>query len=223
MACSQLAVVFNYGERKSECSMNRFLSIFLAVSLIGVTGVFLFQGMPADAASSREGNSIETASTVAGIQTANAVCPDPTKPCHNKNKHFDDWELSFKMPNRLAANKTYRSSSFYALILKTFGEVEDCDGGEFLIAGEAERKKLQRTQPNRKVFASYECPNMGAVDYDFAGRYDAKREKVVIFNFLAIYAGTTKADADALLAELKPKYPKAVIKQMTVGFEVMDQ
>ena len=149
----------------------------------------------------------------------NAVCPDPAKPCQHKDKHFDVWELSFKMPAKLKANKTYSSAPFYALILKTYKSDDDCDGGEYIEAVEAERKQLQRTQRGRKVFASYECPNMGAVDYDFDGRWDAKREYSLIGNFLGIDAGETREDANEMFAKLKGKYPKAVIKQMSATYE----
>jgi len=154
-------------------------------------------------------------------QAPNAVCPDPAKPCHHKSKRFDDWELSFKLPAKLAPNKTYSSAPFYALILKEYGYVEDCDGGEFVIAEENERKQLQKAQPTRKVFVDYQCPNMAAVGYDFPGRADT--EKVLISNFLAIYAGQNPGEADALLGELKAKYPKAVIKRMTASYEDMQQ
>ncbi len=154
-------------------------------------------------------------------QATNEVCPDPAKPCHHIGKKFDDWELSFKLPAKLIPNKTYNSAPFYALILKEFGYVEDCDGGEFVIAEEDERKQLQKAQPTRKVFVDYQCPNMAAVGYDFPGRADS--EKVLISNFLAIYAGRTQAEADALLTQLKAKYPKAVIKRMTASYEDMQQ
>lgn len=154
-------------------------------------------------------------------QAANAVCPDPAKPCHHKNKKFDEWELSFKMPVKLVPNKNYSSAPFYALILKEYGYVEDCDGGEFVIAEEAERKALQKTQPTRKVFVDYQCPNMAAVGYDFPGRADS--EKVLISNFLSIYAGQSQSEAEALLTELKGKYPKATIKRMTANYEDIQQ
>ena len=154
---------------------------------------------------------------------ANAVCPDPARPCNHKEKEFDDWELSFKMPAKLKPNKTYNSAPFYALILRTYKLQDDCDGGEYIEAVEKERKELQRTEPGRKVFASYECPNMGAVSYDFPGAYDAKRERSLIDNFLAIYAGETKEEAEELMGRLKAKYPNAQLKQMKATFEIIDQ
>ena len=207
--------------------------LFLAVGLVLVLGCKLGAetpsanqsnaGSPA-AATNTHGTTTEVnaeASATPARQAANAVCPDPAKPCHHKSKTFDDWELSFRMPAKIVPNKTYSSAPFYALILKEYGYVEDCDGGEFVIAQEEERKQLQRTQPGRKVFVDHDCPNMAAVGYDFPGRADS--EKVLISNFLAIYAGQSKAEADALLAELKAKYPKAVIKRMTANYEDMQQ
>ncbi|MCC7307380.1 MAG: hypothetical protein IT173_07430 [Acidobacteria bacterium] len=154
---------------------------------------------------------------------ANAVCPDPAKPCHHKQKHFDEWELSFKMPARLPVNTAIKSAPFYAVIMKTYPMGEDCDGGEFIEAAEADRKREQARQLERKVFAAYQCPNMGAVDYEFAGRWDAKKENVLIGNFIAIYAGTTKAEGEMQLRSLSSKYPQAQLKQMTALYELIVQ
>jgi len=178
-------------------------------------------------ANSREENSNQTATNAPATPTpspksaANAVCPDPAKPCQNKILHFDDWALSFKVPARPQPNKTYRSEQFYSIILKTYepAEDEDCDGGEYIVALEEERKQLQQDYPDRKVFASYLCPNMGATEYDFPGKMDAKNERVLIDNFIAIYAGKTKEEAEKLRQALLPQYPKAVIKPMTATAE----
>ncbi len=154
---------------------------------------------------------------------ANAVCPDPAKPCHHKEKHFDDWELSFKMPPKLPPNKEVKSAPFYAVILKTYPMGDDCDGGEYIEAVEAERKREQANQLDRKVFAAYQCPNMGAVGYEFAGKWDAKKENVLIGNFLAIYAGASKAEAEEALGFFRNSYPQAQLKQMTAVYELMMQ
>jgi len=153
------------------------------------------------------------------VVRANDVCPDPAKPCQHKDKHFDEWELSFKMPAKLRANKTNSSAPFYGIILKTYKLEDDCDGGEYVEAGEAERKQLQREYPDRKVFASYECPNMSAVNYEFAGRWDEKKEILLMGNFLAIYAGKTKEEAEDLLGKVHADYPDAQVKQMTANYE----
>lgn len=157
------------------------------------------------------------------LQQANAVCSDPKKPCQRKDKHFENWELSFKMPAKLQPNKPYKSAPFYALILKDYAADEDCDGGEYVEAIEAERKEEQANQPIRKVFASYQCPDMAAVDYDFAGKWTKDKESRAIGHFLAIYAGNTKAEADELLNSMKSNYPEAVVKQMTASYEMLQE
>lgn len=157
------------------------------------------------------------------FQPSNLVCADPAKPCHHKEKNFDDWELSFKMPAKLAPNKTYTSAPFYAVILKTYEMREDCDGGEYIESVEAERRKLQANQSARKVFAAYQCPNMAAVNYEFDGKWSADKESIVIGNFLAIYGGGAEAEAEKLLNGLKSEYPEAEIKKMTVSYENIEQ
>ena len=156
-------------------------------------------------------------------QAANAVCADPAKPCMHEEKHFEDWEISFKMPKKLQGNKPYSSEPFYAVILETYESAEDCDGGEFREAGEAERKQVQQRFPKQKAFAAYQCPDMAAIQYDFDGKYDATRDHVLVGEFLAIYAGSTKEDADELLQQVKADYPKAMVKRMMASYERIDQ
>ena len=156
-------------------------------------------------------------------QQRNAVCPNPDKPCVHKEKEFAEWELSFRLPAKITPNKTYSSAPFYAVILKTYKSVEDCDGGEFIEAVENERKEFQNLQLERKVFASYGCPNMDAVNYDFEGRWDAAKENVLIDNFIAIYAGETEEEAEVLRRSVRDEYPKAVVKRMTVNWERIEQ
>ncbi|HSK73028.1 MAG TPA: hypothetical protein VK892_15115 [Pyrinomonadaceae bacterium] len=154
---------------------------------------------------------------------SNAVCPHPDKPCHHKEKQFAEWELPFRLPAKIQPNKTISSAPFYAVLLKTYDSVEDCDGGEYIEEAEAERKRLQNLQLERKVFASYGCPNMDAVSYDFEGRYDAAKEMVLIDNFIAIYAGETKEEAEQLRKQMLDEYPKAVVKRMTANWERIEQ
>jgi hypothetical protein len=97
------------------------------------------------------------------------------------------------MPAKLPPNKPVKSAPFYAVILKTYPMGDDCDGGRIYRGCRGERKREQAMQLDRKVFAAYQCPNMGAVDYEFAGKWDAKKENVLIGNFIAIYAGTNKS------------------------------
>jgi hypothetical protein len=174
-------------------------------------------------AAAENNSTLEPKATPKPAMQPNAVCPDPAKPCHHKEKRFDDWELSFKMPAKLPPNKAVKSAPFYAVILKTYPMGEDCDSGEFIEAAEADRKREQANQLQRKVFAAYECPNMGAVNYDFEGRFDTKKESIVIGNFIAIYAGTTEAEGVEALRFLKNEYPQAQLKQMTALYELIEQ
>lgn len=64
---------------------------------------------------------------------------------------------------------------------------------------------------------------MGAVNYEFDGKWDAKKDNLLVGNFLAIYAGDTKNEADQLLKKLSSKYPDAMVKRMTAGYEIIDQ
>jgi hypothetical protein len=156
-------------------------------------------------------------------QAANAVCANPAKPCMHHEKYFEDWEISFKMPTKLQRNKPYASEPFYAVILETYESNEDCDGGEFREAVEAERKQVQKKFPKQKVFAAYQCPDMAAIQYDFDGRWDATKNTMLIGEFLAVYAGSTKEEADKLLQQVKVDHPKAMVKQMTASYEMIDQ
>lgn len=154
---------------------------------------------------------------------SNRVCGDPGEPCEHKEKEFAEWELTFKLPAKISANKLYRSAPFYAVLLKTYESVEDCDGGEFIEAIEAERRREQSQNFLNKVFASYSCPNMDAIGYEFDGANDPKTGNTLIANFIAIYAGDTKAEADKLLQELKGRYAKGVVKKMVANYERIEQ
>jgi hypothetical protein len=166
-------------------------------------------------------NSNQKVSKPSNIVLKNEVCPVPAKPCHHREKQFDDWELSFRMPARLKANVGNESTPFWAIIIKKYG-FQDCDGGEYLEAGEQDRKRLQAVYPDRKVFADYECPNMAAVSYNFAGKFN-KEDENIVGNFIAVYAGETKEAADELLKKLQEEYPEAEIKKMTAVYEKIVQ
>jgi hypothetical protein len=169
---------------------------------------------------------IETAPTPkpAAKQTAgNAVCPDPKKPCHHREKQFEDWQLSFQMPAKIIANKTYKSAPFYALILKKYPEGCNPDEMDADTAVEAERVQIQKKLPTRKVFAEYDCPNMDAVGYDFEGKMDAEGERFLISQYIAVYAGETEDEADTLLDEISKQFPEAEIKKMTAHWERIEQ
>jgi hypothetical protein len=150
----------------------------------------------------------------------NTVCPDPQKPCKTKDKEFGVWELSFRLPAKIKPNTNYKSAPFFAIILKKYdGGCDDLDVNPKI---EPERLKIQKFYPARKVFASYDCANLDATGYEFAGRTN-KNGDAVYNEYVAVYAGETQEEADQLLDEIKTKFPKAVVKKMTANWELIDQ
>jgi hypothetical protein len=159
---------------------------------------------------------------VPGALVQHRVCPDPKQPCNSKARTFAPYEISFQLPGKLARGKTYNSLPFYAVLIKSFAE-ESCDADDHTESIERERKKIQLDYPYNKVFASYSCPNLDAVDYSFAGLTDATGERVLIMTFIAVYAGETEAKAREFLGYVKTVYPQAKLKLMTASYGVMDQ
>ena len=221
--------------------MNRSIlkSLFLFLTIIAQTGCA--QMFSAEATNQRSDEILSNASSVssaseisANKQTkaaptpkpapkklSNAVCGHPSKPCHHKQKGFDDWELPFQMPARLAANKTYSSAAFYAVIVKKYDE--GCDELDVNQAVEPERIKLQKRFPANKVFAEYSCPNMSAVGYDFAGKMDEAGERFLYMDYIAVYAGESIEEAKRLREELLEEFPQAEVKKMTANFGIIEQ
>lgn len=151
----------------------------------------------------------------------NFVCVEPNLPCQHEQKQFDDWELSFRMPAKLIPNKVYKSAPFYAVILKKYDE--GCEDADSNTAVEPERLEIQELFPSRKVFAEYSCPNMAAVNYDFAGRLDAAGEQILYMDYIAVYAGVTETEGHEIYNLVKKDYPQAELKRMTAEFSLPDQ
>jgi hypothetical protein len=157
------------------------------------------------------------------VPVANAVCPDPKKPCHHKTREFEDWELPFHLPAKIKLNVAYKSASFYAVILKNY-QASDCgDVFDYAPLIETERNKAQKLFPTRKFFAEYSCPNLDTVIYDFAGKRDEKGEHVLYMDYIAVYAGETLDEANKLLRELRGKFPKAEVKKMMASYTQLAQ
>src|SRR5262245_13136490 len=82
---------------------------------------------------------------VTGQARAQAICPDPTRPCGDFKPH----QLSFKIPRSAVARAEDQSALFYAVILKT---ARNC------AIAEAERTSTQDLFARNKVFVSrFEC------------------------------------------------------------------
>ena len=150
------------------------------------------------------------------------VCPDPQAPCSTAAKKFAPYELSFRLPGKLTKGKTYESLPFFAVLIKTYDQ-ELCDADDHTASIEQERLKLQLAYPHNKVFASYSCPNLDAVDYSFPGKMDLTGERALIMTFIAVYAGKTQAQANEFLSYVRTVYPNASLKKMTASYEILDQ
>jgi hypothetical protein len=147
-------------------------------------------------------------------QGALSVCPDPQEPCQSRAKEFAPYELSFRLPGRLRRNVDYKSLPFYAVVLKVdpaFQAGDDCDGGEFSTKWEQEREQVQRDFPDRKVFVSYQCPDMGALSYLSNGK---PLQEV----FMAVYGGQTESEARRILLQARLKFPRATVTRMRVVY-----
>ena len=153
--------------------------------------------------------------------TDNFVCPEPNLPCNHKQKEFENWELSFRMPAKIIANKTYKSAPFYAVILRKYEE--GCDELDENPTVESERQDVQKLFPSRKVFAEYSCPNMDAVNYDFAGKLSADGERFLYMDYIAVYAGVDETEGREFFNLLKKDYPQAELKKMTAAYVIIEQ
>ena len=134
-----------------------------------------------------------------------AVCGDPTVRCRT-SVEFDANHLPFRVPPSLVISET---EQFYAVILRSVGDPSDggnCD----VFVPEAERLEAQALFPRHKVFAS-RCAEPGNVYYTGV----APRQQ-----FMAVYAGRTRAEAGAMLAKVRAtgKYPGANLRRMRAGF-----
>jgi hypothetical protein len=150
------------------------------------------------------------------------VCPDPNSPCRSAMHAFAPYELPFRLPARSQKGKTYDSSPFYAIILRTYKD-EECDADGYTKSIEQERRRLQKLYSTRKVFGSYSCPDMDAVEYSFPGKMDASGERVLIDTFIAVFAGNSPAEAKEFLTQVQTQFPKAPLKRMTASYEIIDQ
>ena len=133
------------------------------------------------------------------------LCPDPTAACRTSYQ-FQPYNLQFRVPENAVI---YETELFYAVILKSVRDASkgsDCN----VFVPEAERLEAQALFPHNKVFAS-RCAEPGTLYYT-----NVKPD----VRFMAVYAGRTRAEADALLAQVKAtgKYPDANLRRMSIGF-----
>ena len=133
------------------------------------------------------------------------VCGDPTATCRT-TVTFEPHQLPFL----LASNAViYDTEEFYAVILKSVRD--ESKGGDCnIFVPEAERIEAQALFPHNKVFAS-RCFEPGDLYYTSVAPDQ---------QFMAVYAGRTRAEANALLAKVKAtgKYVGANLRRMHAGF-----
>jgi hypothetical protein len=146
-----------------------------------------------------------------GIQTSEQVCPHPAAPCSSHSYTFQPYELSVHLPKELAWMTAHYSRPFYAILLRTMkampaeNPTDECRG----YFAEDERLKVQGVFPQRKVFSSRNgCFGPGMVWYT---NVDPE------YNFLAVYAGATLAEARRFLKQVQAQgFRDATIRKMQV-------
>lgn len=132
-----------------------------------------------------------------------SICGNPAEQCRSIAT-FHPYDLQFRVPKNAVI---YDTELFYAIILKTVGRDEtDCD----VFVPEPERLEAQALFPDHKVFTS-RCPDVEELLYT---NVSPKHR------FMAVYAGTTIAGANRMLAAVKAtgKFAGANIRRMRTSF-----
>lgn len=129
------------------------------------------------------------------------VCGDPAHPCPGFRAH----DLSFVLPRGGTARAEARSDVFYAVILRS---APRCS------IPERDRAAAQALFPGRKVFSQrFECDG----DVENNVTYTSVNRSLA---FLAVYAGSTRQQANATLARVARtgRFPGANLRRMQVVF-----
>jgi hypothetical protein len=128
-----------------------------------------------------------------------SVCGNPKVNCKTIAT-FEPYDLPFRLP---ANAVIYDTELFYAIILKSVRAPNDNCG---VFVPENERLATQALFPDNKVFSS-RCAEPGGLSYTNTNPNQ---------HFMAVFAGTTPADANRMLAAVKAtgKFPGASIRRM---------
>ncbi len=127
------------------------------------------------------------------------ICGNPNVTCASSIQ-FPPYALPFQFPQ---SSVIYDTDQFYAVILKSVSTANNnCDN----YIPEQERLKAQTLFPNTKVFTT-RCAEPGEVSYSNTNPNT---------NFMAVYAGSSIADANRMLATVLAtrKFPGANIRRM---------
>jgi len=131
------------------------------------------------------------------------ICGNPRVACKT-SVTFEPYALPFRVPKNAVIVDT---ELFYAVILKSIrGNEGDCN----IFIPEDQRLKTQVLFPDHKVFTS-RCND---IETEFFTRVNRNSR------IMAVFAGTTLADANRMLAAVKVtgKFPGANIRRMRTGF-----
>jgi len=140
-----------------------------------------------------------------------AICGNPKLPCKT-SATFQSNDLPFQVPRNSTIVDTV---PFYAIILQSMAvKTDDCA----VFIPESDRLAAQALFPDHKVFSSrcIDPENLFYADVTSGNaRYFSETHRI-----LAVYAGTTMADAKRLLPAVQAtgKYPGANIRRMRTGF-----
>jgi hypothetical protein len=132
------------------------------------------------------------------------ICGNPNVACRTNN-NYEPYDLPLLIQNP-ETTVIWESEPFYAVILKSVNARRDCNAH----VPEAERLEAQQLFPNHKVFAT-RCAEPGTLFYTNTNPD---------YNFMAVFAGTTRAEANRMLARVRAtgKYPTANLRLMRAGF-----
>lgn len=132
------------------------------------------------------------------------VCGDPTSVCKG-SENFQPFDLPFDMGKDFVIAE---SEWFYAVVLesKKLADFGDCEHPSFT---ETRRLELQALFPHNKVFAQ-NCVEPG---YNY---YKGVADQTA---FVGVYAGATKAAADAFLKTVQAtqKFTGIRVRRMQIG------
>jgi hypothetical protein len=166
--------------------------IFFRMCLLVAAGVFVL-------------NNVAAGQSRAATHRARkgSLCGNPKINCKT-SVTFQPYDLPFRVPTN---SVIFDTELFYAVILKSVAAPEEnCD----VFVPESERLQTQALFPENKVFTS-RCIEPGELFYTNVS--DKHR-------IMAIYAGTSLAEAQRVLAMVKAtgKFPGANLRRMRTGF-----
>src|SRR6266404_8134426 len=139
-----------------------------------------------------------------------AICGNPRISCRTIAT-FQPNDLPFRVPKNAVIVDTV---TFYAIILQSIASNDSCD----VFIPERDRLAAQAFFPDHKVFSS-RCADPENLFYlDLSSRQTRNLSET--HRIMAVYAGTTIAEVQKMLAAVKAtgKFPSANIRRMRTGF-----